>query len=79
MALYDFWGAPNDFANEKDPLAGVFRFKEGFGGVTVRRIGAWDFAPRSVLYTGYTRVMPAVLGVMRGLARLRGPSFTQEG
>jgi lipid II:glycine glycyltransferase (peptidoglycan interpeptide bridge formation enzyme) len=79
MALYDFWGAPNDFSNEKDPLAGVFRFKEGFGGVTVRRIGAWDFAPRSVLYTGYTRVMPAVLGVMRGLARLRGPSVMQEG
>jgi lipid II:glycine glycyltransferase (peptidoglycan interpeptide bridge formation enzyme) len=71
MAVYDFWGAPNDFFDENDPLAGVFRFKEGFGGLTVRRIGAWDFAPRRALYTVYTRVMPAVLGAMRGLARLR--------
>lgn len=71
MAVYDFWGAPDNFFDEKDPLAGVFRFKEGFGGTTVRRIGAWDFAPRRLLYTGYTRLMPPVLGVMRGLAGLR--------
>jgi lipid II:glycine glycyltransferase (peptidoglycan interpeptide bridge formation enzyme) len=71
MAVYDFWGAPDDFYNADDPLAGVFRFKEGFGGVTVRRIGAWDYAPRSLLYTAYTRVMPLVLGAMRGVARRR--------
>jgi lipid II:glycine glycyltransferase (peptidoglycan interpeptide bridge formation enzyme) len=79
MVVYDFWGAPDDFFNEKDPLAGVFRFKEGFGGTTVRRIGAWDYAPRSLLYTGYTRLMPVVLGVMRGLARLRSHPEIQEG
>ena len=71
MLMYDFWGAPDDFYDENDPLAGVFRFKQGFGGVTVRRIGAWDFAPRPMLYTAYTRIMPAVLGVMRALARRR--------
>jgi lipid II:glycine glycyltransferase (peptidoglycan interpeptide bridge formation enzyme) len=71
MAVYDFWGAPDNFADPDDPLAGVFRFKEGFGGVTVRRIGAWDYTSRPALYTGYTRVMPAVLAVMRGLARRR--------
>jgi peptidoglycan pentaglycine glycine transferase (the first glycine) len=71
MAVYDFWGAPDDFLDENDPMAGVFRFKEGFGGLTVRRIGAWDFPARRLLYAGYTRVMPAVLGVMRGLARRR--------
>jgi len=71
ITLYDFWGAPEDFFDENDPLAGVFRFKEGFGGVTVRRIGAWDYAPRRSLYMGYTRLMPALLGAMRGLARLR--------
>lgn len=71
MVVYDFWGAPDDFFDENDPLAGVFRFKEGFGGVVVRRIGAWDYPANPVLYTAYTRVMPAVLGVMRSMARIR--------
>lgn len=77
MALYDFWGAPDDFYDQDDPLAGVFRFKEGFGGVTVRRSGAWDYPANPLLYTGYTRVMPAVLGVMRGFARRRLRSADQ--
>ena len=71
MIVYDFWGAPDDFHDENDPLAGVFRFKAGFGGVVVRRIGAWDYPARPALYTAYTRAMPAVLGVMRSVARRR--------
>jgi peptidoglycan pentaglycine glycine transferase (the first glycine) len=71
MVAYDLWGAPDDFADENDPLAGVYRFKAGFGGQVVRRIGAWDYPARPLLYTAYTRTMPAVLGVMRGLARRR--------
>ncbi len=71
MSVYDFWGAPDDFGNEADPLAGVFRFKEGFGGTVVRRIGAWDFPARPRLYRLYTRTMPAVLEVMRGFGRRR--------
>ncbi|GAB4479536.1 MAG: peptidoglycan bridge formation glycyltransferase FemA/FemB family protein [Anaerolineae bacterium] len=71
MAFYDFWGAPDDFDDPDDPLAGVYRFKAGFGGVVVRRIGAWDYPARERLYTFYTRVMPAVLGVMRSVGRLR--------
>jgi peptidoglycan pentaglycine glycine transferase (the first glycine) len=69
MVLYDMWGAPDDFHDEQDPMAGVFRFKAGFGGVVVRRVGAWDYPVRPTLYTAYTRAMPALLGVMRGLAR----------
>jgi peptidoglycan pentaglycine glycine transferase (the first glycine) len=69
MMLYDMWGAPDDFDDERDPMAGVFRFKSGFGGVVVRRAGAWDYPVRPTLYTVYTRAMPALLGVMRGLAR----------
>jgi lipid II:glycine glycyltransferase (peptidoglycan interpeptide bridge formation enzyme) len=79
MQVYDFWGAPDDFADENDPLAGVFRFKEGFGGVVVRRIGAWDYPARPALYALYTRVMPAVLNVMRGAARRRLRSEGQGG
>lgn len=71
MQVYDFWGAPDDFYDETDPLAGVFRFKEGFGGTTVRRIGAWDYAANPRLYKLYTQVMPRVLDVMRGFGRQR--------
>ncbi|MBN1430992.1 MAG: peptidoglycan bridge formation glycyltransferase FemA/FemB family protein [Anaerolineae bacterium] len=76
MAVYDFWGAPDDFSNPNDPMAGVFRFKDGFGGIVARRIGAWDYAAKPQLYSLYTRVMPAVLNVMRGFGRRR---MQQEG
>ncbi len=72
-ATYDFWGAPNDF-EESDPLWGVWRFKEGFGGRLVRHIGAWDYAPSPVLYRLYTIVLPRVLDVMRR----RGRKQTQQ-
>lgn len=71
MAVYDFWGAPDDFADPLDPLAGVFRFKEGFGGTVVRRIGAWDYPANERLYRFYNRAMPLVIRAMQALARLR--------
>ena len=71
MAVYDFWGAPDDFHNPDDPLAGVFRFKEGFGGTVVRRIGAWDYAPNERLYAWYRRIMPLIIRAMQAVARVR--------
>jgi lipid II:glycine glycyltransferase (peptidoglycan interpeptide bridge formation enzyme) len=70
--VYDFWGAPDEFV-ETDPLWGVWKFKEGFGGQVVRHIGAWDYAPMPWLYRLYTMVLPRVLGVMRrrGLRQTR--------
>ncbi len=65
---YDFWGAPDEF-DPADPMWGVYRFKDGFGGTVVRHIGAWDYAPLPLLYAAYTRVMPGVLGLMRRAAR----------
>ncbi len=70
---YDLWGAPNVF-DESDSMWGVFRFKEGFGGVVTRTIGAWDYAPYPPLNTLYMRVMPAVIGLMK---RARRSSTTQ--
>jgi lipid II:glycine glycyltransferase (peptidoglycan interpeptide bridge formation enzyme) len=61
---YDFWGAPDEF-DEADPMWGVWKFKEGFGGQLVRHIGAWDYAPSSFLYRLYTAILPRVLEVMR--------------
>ena len=41
--VYDMWGAP-DTLDESDPMWGVYRFKQGFGGQFVQHIGAWDYA-----------------------------------
>jgi lipid II:glycine glycyltransferase (peptidoglycan interpeptide bridge formation enzyme) len=69
---YDLWGAPDNF-QESDPLWGVYRFKEGFGGEVVRHIGAWDLPVNPVLYRAYTRLLPKILAAMRrrGIARLQ--------
>lgn len=61
---YDWWGAPDELV-ESDPMWGVYRFKEGFGGTFTRWIGAWDYAPRPRLYDFYRRTMPRVLDWMR--------------
>ena len=71
MAVYDFWGAPDDFADADDPLSGVFRFKDGFGGTVVRRIGAWDYPARPLQYRLYRVAMPLVIKGMQAVARLR--------
>ncbi len=61
---YDWWGAP-DVLEESDPMWGVYRFKQGFGGEFAPHIGAWDFPVNRGLYWAYTRAMPKVLEVMR--------------
>lgn len=69
---YDLWGAPDVF-EAGDPLWGVYRFKEGFGGNIIRHIGAWDKPLKPVLYRVYTQILPRMLDRMRqrGLARLK--------
>jgi lipid II:glycine glycyltransferase (peptidoglycan interpeptide bridge formation enzyme) len=62
---YDMWGAPDRF-DEDDSMWGVYRFKTGFGGETVRGIGAFDYPPSARLYWAYTVAMPRVLAFMRG-------------
>jgi lipid II:glycine glycyltransferase (peptidoglycan interpeptide bridge formation enzyme) len=69
-ARYDFWGAPDEF-EEHDPMWGVWKFKEGFGGQVVRHIGAWDYAPSPLLYRLYATVLPRVLDMMRRRGRPR--------
>jgi lipid II:glycine glycyltransferase (peptidoglycan interpeptide bridge formation enzyme) len=69
---YDLWGAPDIF-DESDPLWGVYRFKEGFGGQVARHIGAWDLPVRPVLYRFYSEILPRLLDLMRrrGMERTR--------
>ena len=61
---YDLWGAPFTL-NESDPMWGVYRFKQGFSGETIRTIGAWDFPINHLLHFLYIKVMPSVLNLMR--------------
>jgi peptidoglycan pentaglycine glycine transferase (the first glycine) len=68
---YDMWGAPDRF-DESGRMWGVYRFKVGFGGQTMRGLGAYDFAPSSPLYAFYTVVMPRVLALIRKRRRLEG-------
>jgi lipid II:glycine glycyltransferase (peptidoglycan interpeptide bridge formation enzyme) len=64
--VYDMWGAP-DTLDESDPMWGVYRFKQGFGGEFVEHIGAWDFPVSRPGYWLYTSVMPRVLDLMRSV------------
>ena len=61
---YDMWGAPEVF-DDSDSMWGVFRFKQGFNGVTTRTLGAWDYTTRPVLYRRYTETLPKVLNLLR--------------
>jgi Uncharacterized protein involved in methicillin resistance len=71
-AIYDFWGAPDEFV-ETDRMWGVWRFKQGYGGQVVRHIGAWDYPVRPLLYWAYAQLLP------RYLARLRRAQPPQIG
>lgn len=62
--IYDLWGAPDTFTGE-DNMSGVYRFKEGLGGVLHRTIGAWDFPTKPILYAIYQHVLPWVLNLTR--------------
>jgi len=70
---YDMWGAPDVF-DQSDSMWGVFRFKQGFNGTTVRHLGAWDYSPRPLFYTAYTQLLPKLLDLMRR----RGKSETEK-
>jgi peptidoglycan pentaglycine glycine transferase (the first glycine) len=61
---YDWWGAP-DVLDESDPMWGVYRFKQGFGGEFTPWIGAWDYPTNRAAYWSYTVAMPKVLDIMR--------------
>lgn len=71
-AIYDLWGAPEQFT-EQDGMWGVYRFKQGLGGEVIRTLGAWDYPARPLLYRLYTQTLPAVLDGMRkrGLRKTR--------
>lgn len=64
--LYDLWGAPDDLEDPEDGLAGVWRFKSGFGVEFREQIGAWDFPVSRPAYALFTGLMPRLRAALRG-------------
>jgi peptidoglycan pentaglycine glycine transferase (the first glycine) len=77
-ATYDFWGAPDEFKPD-DPMWGVWKFKEGFGGQFVQTLGAWDFVAAPLAYDLYTRLLPRLLAVMQRRGRQATRASLAEG
>jgi len=65
---YDLWGAPEVF-DETDPMWGVYRFKQGFGGRVVQGLGAFDYPVRPALYWTFSVAMPRLRSALRRLKR----------
>lgn len=63
---YDLWGAPDVF-NDSDRMWGVYQFKRGFRGTVRQGIGAYDFAPSTLLYTAFSEILPRARGLIRRL------------
>jgi len=47
--VYDLFGIPPD-DDPSHPMAGLYRFKTGFGGRIIHRPGSWDYPCRPLLY-----------------------------
>ena len=49
---YDLFGIPpND--DPSHPMAGLYRFKTGFGGTIIHRAGSWDYPCRPLIYKAF--------------------------
>jgi lipid II:glycine glycyltransferase (peptidoglycan interpeptide bridge formation enzyme) len=57
--VYDLFGIPPD-DDPNHPMAGLYRFKTGFGGKIIHRLGSWDYVYR-----------PLVYGLFNGAEKLR--------
>jgi lipid II:glycine glycyltransferase (peptidoglycan interpeptide bridge formation enzyme) len=62
-ATYDLFGIPPN-EDPKHPMAGLYRFKTGFGGMIVHRPGSWDYA-----YKPFSRTLFAIAEYLRKQVR----------
>ncbi len=52
---YDFYGIPPT-PDPKHPMYGLYRFKTGFGGRVLHRLGAWDYPLAPLRYAVYRKL-----------------------
>ncbi|WP_043923433.1 lipid II:glycine glycyltransferase FemX [Leadbettera azotonutricia] len=69
-AEYDLFGIPPN-ADPGHPMAGLYRFKTGFGGRIIHRPGSWDFAYRP-LFAGAFRAAETLRKGWRSRRKGRG-------
>ncbi|MBL8966099.1 MAG: peptidoglycan bridge formation glycyltransferase FemA/FemB family protein, partial [Spirochaetaceae bacterium] len=50
--VYDFYGIP-PLDDPEHPMAGLYRFKTGFGGEIAHRAGSWDYALKPAVYAAF--------------------------
>ncbi|MDR2784833.1 MAG: peptidoglycan bridge formation glycyltransferase FemA/FemB family protein [Treponema sp.] len=67
---YDLFGIP-PAGDPSHPMAGLYRFKTGFGGVIVHRSGSWDFACRPLARALFS-MAEAIRKNLRTLKKRRG-------
>jgi len=66
---YDLFGIPpNEDPNH--PMAGLYRFKTGFGGQIIHRPGSWDYRYKKVMYNLFNKA-EALRKKMRDLKKKR--------
>jgi peptidoglycan pentaglycine glycine transferase (the first glycine) len=58
---YDFWGIP-ETDDENESMAGVYRFKSGWGGEIVRFVGCYEHVLRPRIMGLARRLLPANIG-----------------
>lgn len=74
---YDLFGIPPK-EDPGHPMAGLYRFKTGFGGSVVHRPGSWDYAYR-VPMTGAFRMAEALRKAVRSARKARRNTRGGEG
>jgi len=63
---YDLFGIPPN-EDPSHPMAGLYRFKTGFGGKIIHRPGSWDYPCRPIFY----RLFRSAEAMRQGLKKLR--------
>ncbi|MDR2921754.1 MAG: peptidoglycan bridge formation glycyltransferase FemA/FemB family protein [Treponema sp.] len=67
-AVYDFFGIPPD-ESPGHPMAGLYRFKTGFGGRIIHRPGSWDYPYKPALYAMFNCAESLRKKIMSGKRR----------
>ncbi len=75
--LYDLWGVAES-EDPNDPMAGVYRFKRGWGGKMVRYIGSFDYVYSPLIYHSVTLGRHLLKRLAAGRARRKSNTGKEE-
>ena len=67
--IYDLFGIP-PYEDPEHPMAGLYRFKTGFGGDIIHRPGSWDYPYRILVYNAFN-IAEAMRKKIRDLKKIK--------